>query len=74
MIWRIRFTIREGHIHCAIFLAPGPDRTFAKCGDFVVCKGAEFASLAKSFDADFVGDSITEASAPLTTREEAGAK
>lgn len=33
MIMKIRYETLGGHIHCAVFTAPGRDRTFAKCGD-----------------------------------------
>ena len=33
MIISLRWTKLGGHIHCRLFPAPGPDRTFAKCGD-----------------------------------------
>ena len=45
MIFRCRFTIGGGHVHCALFLAPGSNQTFAKCGDFCVRKGQEFQAL-----------------------------
>lgn len=45
MIWRVRFAIGGGHVHCRLSCAKERNQTFATCGDFVVCKGAEFASL-----------------------------
>ena len=35
MILRLRYQKFGAHIHCRLFTAPGPDRTFAKCGDLV---------------------------------------
>jgi hypothetical protein len=32
---RIRFRQLGGHVHCRVFTAPGPDRTFAKNGDLI---------------------------------------
>ena len=57
MIWRIRFTVAGGHVHCRLFVAKGINMTFAKCGDFTVSRGEEFASLMQAFPkADFIGD------------------
>lgn len=54
-VFRVRFEIRGGHVHCALFCAPRPDHTFAKCGDFVVRKGPEFRDLLDAFSkAEFV--------------------
>ncbi len=56
-VFRVRFSIAGGHVHCRLFCAPRPDVTFAKCGDFVVCKGDEFRDLVDAFKkADFIGD------------------
>ena len=35
MILRLRYQKFGAHIYCRLFTAPGPDRTFAKCGDLV---------------------------------------
>jgi hypothetical protein len=44
-------------VHCALFVAKQANMTFAKCGDFTVSRGEEFASLLRSFSgAEFVGD------------------
>lgn len=70
MTWRVRFEIQGGHVHCHLFCARQVNMTFAKCGDFVVRRGEEFASLVRAFGgADFIGsgkNGIIEAS-----REEA---
>lgn len=44
MIWRVRYSKRGGHVHCRLFVARETNRTFAKCGDFVVGE-SEFESL-----------------------------
>lgn len=36
MIWKVRYQVAGGHVHCALFSAPGVGRTYAKCGDLVV--------------------------------------
>jgi hypothetical protein len=57
MQWRVRFEIMGGHVHCRLFCAPAANETAAKCGEFVVRKGAEFVSLMQSFQgAAFIGD------------------
>ncbi len=57
MIWRVRFIIGGGHVHCTLYTAKSPNQTFAKCGDFVVSKGDEFKSLLEAFSgADFIGN------------------
>lgn len=33
MIIRVRYKQLGGHVHCRVFTAIGPDRTFAKCGE-----------------------------------------
>lgn len=68
-MYRIRFTIAGGHIHCALFYAPASNQTFAKCGEFIIRKGAEFEALLRSMSGvDFIGhmphDGIVEASKP----------
>lgn len=60
MVWRVRFSIAGGHVHCSLFCATAPNHTFAKCGDFVVRKGDEFSSLVRAFAADFIGNSEAE--------------
>ena len=44
MVFRVRFTIGGGHVHCRLFVAPASNMTFAKCGDFVV-RNEEFKAL-----------------------------
>lgn len=48
MIWKVEYALLGGHVHCALFTASGPNRTFARCGDFVV-RQEEFASLRQAF-------------------------
>jgi hypothetical protein len=55
-VWRVRFDVQGGHVHCGLFAAKGPNMTFAKCGDFVVRRGEEFSSLLRTMPgADFIG-------------------
>ena len=57
MIYRVRFVVLGGHVHCSLFNAKQQNMTFAKCGDFIVRRGEEFASLLRSFSgAEFMGD------------------
>lgn len=56
-ICRVRFSVAGVHVHCRLFCAPRPNTTFAKCGDFTVRRGKEFAALLAAFDgADFLAD------------------
>lgn len=69
MLFRVRFKIAGGHIHCSLFCAPAPNMTWAKCGDFVVRKGPEFEALLRVMGGvEFVGetqsDGIVEAALP----------
>ena len=57
VIFRIRFHRTAGqHVRCRLFVAPGPDQTFAMCGEFTVREGEEFAALLRAFSAEFIGD------------------
>lgn len=49
MIWLVKFEIGGGHVHCRLFAAVGENQTYARCGKFVVRKGAEFKSLVTAF-------------------------
>ena len=69
MIYRIKFSIGGGHVHCSLFVSQSPNHTFAKCGDFCVRRGEEFVALLRDMNGvafigidDKVG--ITEASKP----------
>ena len=69
MVFRVRFEIAGGHVHCAVFCAPGRNMTFAKMGDLCVSKGPEFEAFVRAFSgADFIGADpergIVEASKP----------
>ena len=56
-VFRVRFDVRGGHVHCRVFSAPRPDHTFAKLGDLVVTRGPEFVALMQAFDgAEFLGE------------------
>lgn len=56
MIFRVRFEVAGGHVHCALFAAQALNMTFAKCGDFTVRKGLEFRELVIAFGgAQFLG-------------------
>lgn len=48
-VFRIRFEIAGGHVHCALFAGKATNQTFAKCGDFTVRKGEEFRDLLEQF-------------------------
>lgn len=67
-IFRLRFAIAGGHVHCRLFIAAGPNQTFALCGTFVVRKGTEFRALVKALSAEFFKDdecsTIDEACVP----------
>lgn len=57
-IFRVRFAVAGGHVHCRLFAAPNRrDPTFAKCGDFTVCRGPEFRDLVTVFKAEYVSES-----------------
>ena len=57
MIFRVRFKVAGGHVHCRLFSAKSLNVTFAKCGDFTVTRGDEFRDLLRCFSgAEFVGD------------------
>lgn len=54
MAWKVRYEVRGGHIHCALFVAPLAQRTFAYCGEFVV-SSLELADLQNAFPgAEFI--------------------
>lgn len=61
MIWRVKFKVDGSHVKCELFCShasdPNSHPTFAKCGDFVVRRGEEFASLMRAFSsAQFIGE------------------
>lgn len=57
MVWRVKFNIGGGHVHCRLFCAAAENHTFAKCGEFCVRKGAEFVSLLRVMGGvQFIGD------------------
>lgn len=45
MIFRCRFEVAGGHVHCSLFSGKSINQTFAKLGDFVVTRGEEFIAL-----------------------------
>jgi hypothetical protein len=54
-IFRVRFRIGGGHVHCRLFSAKNRrDPAWAKCGDFTVCRGPEFRDLITAFKAEYV--------------------
>lgn len=56
-IFRIRFKIGGGHIHCRLFAAANRrDPAWAKCGEFTVCKGAEFSRLLDAFKCEVLAE------------------
>lgn len=49
-VWKLLVsTVAGDHVHCVLFVANGPNQTFANCGDFVVRRGEEFKSLKAAF-------------------------
>lgn len=56
MIFRIRFRVAGGHVHCRLFSAKSAEFTFACCGSFVVNRGKEFVALMEKFRAEFIAD------------------
>jgi hypothetical protein len=75
MEFRVRFDVQGGHVHCGLFCAKQLNMTFAKCGDFVVRRGEEFASLLRAFSgAQFVGvEGGSGISAAITESDELSA-
>jgi hypothetical protein len=56
-VFRVRFKVGGGHVHCRVFVARSKNTTFAKSGDLCVTKGEEFESLVRCFSgADFLSD------------------
>ena len=56
LVFRVKFKVAGGHVHCAVFCAKAQNMTFAKCGDLCVSKGPEFAAFVSAFSgADFIG-------------------
>lgn len=56
MVFRVRFEVAGGHVHCSVFSAKARNMTFAKCGDLCISKGSEFAAFVSAFSgADFIG-------------------
>lgn len=49
--FRVRYALQGGHVHCRFFSRKMPGSTFAKLGEFVVTKGAEFRDLVVMMDA-----------------------
>lgn len=58
MIFKIRYAPAGGHMHCTLFVAPGKDRTFAKCGDLKL-RLDEFDALHRLLpDVPFIEESL----------------
>jgi hypothetical protein len=56
MIWRVRFDVKGGHVHCELFVAKRRENIFAKCGSFVVQRGEEFSDLLRTMtNTEFIG-------------------
>ena len=56
-VYRVRFKVAGGHVHCRLFCAKHPNQTYAKCGDFTVRRGEEMAALVAAFSgAEFVDE------------------
>lgn len=56
-IFRVRFTIAGGHVHCALYSRRAGSSTFELLGEFRAARGLEFRDLVAAFSkADFVGE------------------
>lgn len=52
--FRVRYSVRGAHTHCALFAAPHSNATYAKCGDFTL-RNEEFVALTIAFNgAEFI--------------------
>lgn len=57
MIFRVRFDVRGGHVHCRVFSARWTNGTYAKLGDLTVTRGPEFVAFMAAFrGAEFLGE------------------
>jgi hypothetical protein len=60
-MFRCRFEILGGHIHCRIFAGNEGALAFSKCGDLVFRKGPEFFGFVKACPGmDFIGERETD--------------
>lgn len=48
MIFRCRFDVLGGHVHCALLSRKSANHTFAKLGDICVTRGEEFIALERA--------------------------
>jgi len=65
MVFRCRYTVQGGRVHCRLFVAPAKDKTFAKCGDFCVSAGAEMNALFESTPTwEYLKDSDSQGDVP----------
>ena len=56
-LFRIRYKVFGGHIHCRLFSGKHPSQTFAKCGDFTLSRGQEFIDFTDVFSrAEFINE------------------
>lgn len=57
MIFRVHYmtTATIPHVYCRLFVASGPNLTFAGIGSLTMRK-TEFAAFQKAFDAEFIED------------------
>lgn len=61
MIFRLHYQPLHGHVHCHLFVAPDPTRTFALCGHIVVRAGDEFDALKEALpNAEFLQDEVVK--------------
>lgn len=55
-VFRVRFHVGGGHVHCQLYVRTGEHGTFANSGNFVVRRGAEFKALMNALGGvEFVG-------------------
>lgn len=49
MVFKVRYEVAGGHVHCTLFVAKHPNQTWANCGNFCVSDGEEFDALRAAF-------------------------
>jgi hypothetical protein len=69
MIFRVHYmtTATIPHVYCRLFVAGGPNLTFAAIGSLTMRKN-EFAAFETHFDAEFIED-VNEEDKPVEPRE-----
>jgi hypothetical protein len=51
MIFKVRFEVLGGHVHCDVFVGKAYNQTFANCGHLVIDRGQQWTA----FEAAFAG-------------------